>query len=51
MYNITQYVGSFQLVKRRDIFGDVTSVANEVRQILWPDGDDAICAIDAVHGE
>lgn len=29
---------------------DVTSVANEVRQILWPDGDDAISAIDAVHG-
>lgn len=27
----------------------ITSVANEVRQILWPDGDDAISAIDAVH--
>lgn len=24
-------------------------MANEVRQILWPDGDDAISAIDAVH--
>lgn len=35
----------------RNKFGvrDVTSVANEVRQILWPDGDDAISAIDAVH--
>lgn len=29
----------------------ITSVANEVRQILWPDGDDAISAIDAIHGE
>lgn len=27
----------------------ITSVANEVRQILWPDGDDAISAIDAIH--
>lgn len=26
-------------------------MANEVRQILWPDGDDAISAIDVVHGE
>lgn len=24
-------------------------MANEVRQILWPDGDDAISAIDAIH--
>lgn len=36
-----------------DKFGvrNVTSVANEVRQILWPDGDDAISAIDAIRGE
>jgi len=34
-----------------DKFGvrNVTSVANEVRQILWPDGDDAISAIDAIR--
>jgi len=30
---------------------NVTSVANEVQQILWPDGDDAISAIDAIRGE
>jgi len=36
-----------------DKFGvrNVTSVANEVQQILWPDGDDAISAIDAIRGE
>lgn len=28
---------------------DLTSVANEQRQILWPDGDDAISSIDAAH--
>lgn len=36
-----------------DKFGvrNVTSVVNEIRQILWPDGDDAISAIDAICGE
>lgn len=47
MPNVTQNGGSFQF--GGDIFGDVTSVANEVRQILWPDGDDTICAIDAIY--
>ncbi|KAF7381296.1 hypothetical protein HZH68_016171 [Vespula germanica] len=28
---------------------NVTSVANELRQILWADGDDAISAIDAAY--
>lgn len=45
--------GTEQTKRWRAEFGvrNITSVANEVRQILWPDGDDAISAIDAIHGE
>lgn len=45
--------GAGEMKRWRAEFGvrNITSVANEVRQILWPDGDDAISAIDAIHGE